>query len=236
MPITEPDRPAPRPPGRHESGNVLFYLLIGIVLIALVTVAVKRGGGEGSNIDNENTVIAASQVKQYASELERGVDIMLHNGVSESDIRFAHPNAPAAYGAITDTPARQVFDRQGGGVEYRSAPSGANDGSGWEFYGTTHAPQVGSANRSDLIAVLPNVTPALCARLNQMAGYAAGTQPADTGTCLYTGATGRFAGAYDDSGTPNTADDTTFSVKPAMEACVVCDSGKYHYYHVLIAR
>jgi len=230
MPATEPRKYC------TESGNVLFYILIGIVLIALVTVALKRGGDEGSNIDSEQTVIAASQVKQYASELERGVDIILHNGISESDVRFAHPQASSDYGDITSIPTRQVFDRQGGGVEYRSGgTSSANDGSGWEFYATTTLPQVGSANRPDLIAVLPNVTSAVCQRINAMDGYGS-TQPADTVTCLYTGAAGRFAGVYDDVGVPNTTDEATFSVKPAMEACIVCDDGKFHFYHVLIAR
>jgi hypothetical protein len=231
MPTTE----SPRAP-RAQAGNVMFYILIAIVLIAAVTVAMKRGGGEGSNIDSEQTVIIASQIKQYASELERGVDIMIHNGVSESDIRFAYPTAPAVYGDITDTPGRQAFSRKGGGVQYQSATNGANDGSAWEFYATSHAPQTGSADKSSLMAVLPHVTEAVCNKLNDMIGYTGGTHPADTGACVYTGATGRFAGTYDDSGSENTFDETTFSMKPAPEACVVCDDGKYYYYHVLIAR
>ena len=55
-----------------ESGNILFYILLAIVLIGLVAVAL-RGGNEGANIDKETLTIRASEVKQYASELERGV-------------------------------------------------------------------------------------------------------------------------------------------------------------------
>ena len=86
---------------------------------------------------------------------------IFQNDFSENDIRFSHPDAHTDYGLITDTPARQVFSREGGGASYRAAPSGINDGSAWEFYGGTHMPDVGS-DRAELIAVLPNLTQEFC--------------------------------------------------------------------------
>lgn len=219
-----------------ERGNVVFFVLLGIILIALVTAAIRSGGGAGENIDREQLVIAASTVRQYASELERAVAIIEQNGISESDIRFAHPEAHSDYGDITSNPARQVFDRKGGGAQYKK-PSGVNDGSAWEFYGTTTLPEVGSPARGDLIAVLPAVDKKLCEKLNKTIGYDPATQPEDTGTCMNGGSSQRFndSHAFDDSG-PNTVDDATFSRKPSMEGCVRCADGKYYYYHVLIAR
>ncbi len=220
-----------------ESGNVLFFILLGVVLIGLVTAAIRSGGGEGANIDREQAIIAASQVREFAALAEGGVIQILQNGISESDIRFAHPDAPSDYGSISSTPARQLFDRSGGGVEYRKPPAGANDGSRWEFYGKSSLPQVGSASRGDLIAVLPAVAAGVCERLNAMNGLDPATQPEDPGTCLNAGSAGRFKDGvlYEDS-SPNTADDTTFSIKPALEACVECADGKFYFYHVLIAR
>lgn len=220
-----------------ERGNVVFFVLIGIVLIALVTAAIRSGGGEGENIDREQRTIAASVIRGYASELERGVALMLQNGISENDIRFAHPDASSDYGDVTDTPARQLFDRKGGGAEYKKPAPGVNDGSSWEFYGTTTLPEVGSPSRGDLIAVLPVVDKAVCAKLNSMIGYDPAIQPTDTGTCLNGGAASRFNDShrFNDS-SPNTLDETTFSLKPATEACALCADGKYYYYHVLIAR
>ena len=217
-----------------ESGNVLFYILLAVILIGLVTAALRMTGQAGANIDAEQASLAASQVRQYASELERGVTFILQNGASENDLRFAYPSAPAAYGDITDNPARQVFGRTGGGVQYRSAPSGASAAGAWEFYASTHAAQVGSPARADLMAVLPGVTPAVCARLNAMNGDGA-VQPTDSGTCLYSGTSGRFAGVFGD-GTPNTTDEASFTAKPATEACVRCDDGTLNFYHVLMAR
>jgi hypothetical protein len=221
-----------------ESGNVLFYILIGIVLIAIVTAAVRMGGGQSQNIDKEQVLIAASQIRQYASELERGTALMLQNGISESAIRFANPAASTDYGDITDIPSRQEFDKAGGAVGYQLPPGGANDGSLWEFYGDSQMPGMGSPSRSNLIAVLPDVTLAVCTQLNSMDGFTAGTQPKDPGTCVNQGASARFSDSvgYDDTASKNTADQTTFSFTPAPEACVQCDDGKYYFYHVLIAR
>ena len=217
-----------------QSGNVLFYILLAVILVGIVTAALRVTGQAGANIDAEQATLAASQIRQYASELERGVTFILQNGASERDLRFAYPTAPAAYGDIATTPSAQVFGRNGGGVQYRSAPSGTSSSGAWEFYASTHAAQVGSSTRADLMAVLPGVNAAVCAKLNAMNGDA-GTQPTDSGTCLYTGATGRFAGTFGD-GSPNTTDESTFTAKPATEACVRCDDGTLNFYHVLMAR
>ncbi|MCB9988168.1 MAG: hypothetical protein H6868_02405 [Rhodospirillales bacterium] len=218
-----------------ESGNVIFFILLAIVLIGLVTAALRSGGDEGSNIDRENLVIKTTQVRQYAGELERAVVFVMQNGISEVDIRFAHPDAPSDYGDITVNPTNQVFGRTGGGAEYRQPPSGLNDGSNWEFYGGTHMPDVGSS-RAELIAVMPNVTQEFCDKINEMDGYDSAVQPTDGGTCLYSGTSGRFGDATQFSGAPNTTTEATFTVKPAMQGCVECADNSLHFFHVLMAR
>lgn len=223
-------------PAFAESGNIFFFVLLAIVLIGLVTAALRHGSDDAS-IDNENLSVKASQVRQYAAELERGVSFVLQNNISEVDIRFAHPDAPSDYGTITTDPTHQVFDKTGGGVEYRAAPSGINDGSAWEFYGSTALPQAGS-DSADLVAVLPNVTTEFCSKINTQVGYAA--QPSDTGAgatnCVNGGSTLRFNGTTQFSVVPNTVDAATFSVKPSVEGCVSCTAGGLHYYRVLMAR
>lgn len=220
-----------------ESGNVIFFILLAIALIGIITAALRSGGMEGQNADRESLIINVSQVKQYAGQLERAVSFVLQNGASESEIRFAYPDAPSDYGDITENPTFQVFSRSGGGAEYRPAPSDVNDGSPWEFYGHTHFPEVGSS-RSELIAVLPNVDEDFCTKLNAELGYTG--QPADTGLvpdgCVNSGANFRFSSAAQFSAIPNTTDEPTFSVKPALEGCVICDDGNRHFYHVLMVR
>jgi len=236
---------------------MLFIILMAIVLLGLLTAAIQYSSRpEGANIDKETLLIRVTEVQRYASELERAVLFIMQNGKSESDIRFGHPDAHADYGLISDQPDRQVFDRQGGGAKYRDPPDGINDGSAWEFYAGTALPQVGST-RADLVAVLPYVTQAFCERLNQSIGQttqqpndtgASAASGADPGTCVQIGALGRFdAGQqfYDSPSTPNTVDESTFTVMPALQGCVLCSldtngangtADEYHFYHVLYAR
>lgn len=224
-----------------ESGNVIFFILIAVILIGLITAALRGSGIGDATIDPEQLTVNASQVKQYAAELENAAVIILTNGASEQDIRFSHPDAPADYGNDYNvTPEKQVFSPKGGGAEYRDPPAGVqNAAAPWEFFGHTAAPGAGG-DRAELIAVLPDVTQAFCDKINQMDGFA--TTPTDSGAgqdaCVYGGNALRFDGGtlYNDV-TTNTMDAGSFSVTPALEACVLCAAdGKRHFYHVLHVR
>lgn len=221
---------------RSESGNIIFFILIAIVMIGLVTAALRSGGLESANIDREDLSIKISQVRQNAGELERAVTLVMQNGISESAISFASPDAPSDYGTYDANAAAEVFNPKGGGARYRRPPSGINDGSGWEFYGSTVLPNVGS-DQTDLVAVLPHVTKAFCDKVNAANGQTA-QQPTDTGECVNGGAGKRFkTGVLFITASPNTMDDATFTRKPATEACVECPAGAtYNYYHLLMGR
>lgn len=238
---TRKDRPS-------ESGNVIFFILLAIALIALVTAAIRSGGTDSANIDSETLVIRATEVKQYAQELERAVQYIIQNGASEADIRFAHPDAHSDYGDINTNTRYQVFHRNGGGASYR-VPDDAilASAANWEFYGHSHAPFIGSngAPEADLIAVLPNVAAAFCAKINEMNGFDPTTQPVDTGAgsnCVKSDDSTRFDDSTQYSVTPNEMDQSTFldaetgNEKQAPQACVLCDDGTYNVYHVLYAR
>lgn len=227
---------SPRPSA--QSGNILFYVLIGIVLLGALTVALRPGGDAGKDPDSERLTIKATEVQRYGAQLQQGVLSLIDKGVSESDIRFAHPLASSDYGDITTNPANEVFSTTGGNVEYTTPPKGINDGSPWEFFGTSDIPQVGSA-KSELIAVVPNVTKEFCDTVNLQLGFAQGTQPLDIASgaspdCVYSAVgSDRFTGTYDTS--PNTLTAATFSRIPSMQACVRCGT-TYQYFYVLLAR
>lgn len=240
---------------RHgERGNMLFMILIAVVLIGLLTAAIMNSGQpESAHIDNETLIIRTSEVQRYASELERAVLFVIQNNISESDIRFAHPDAHSDYGDLSADvdPSDQVFHRFGGAANYRAPPDDINDGSAWEFYGGTHLPGVGSS-RADLVAVLPNVKQQFCDKINELAGQTgtpADTGPAaaagnDPGDCIHIGALGRFDDGQQFYTTINTVNEASFEQDPvasaaytAPQACVICalDSSN-HFYHVLLAR
>ncbi len=236
-------------------------ILLAVILIGLLTAAIQSSSRpEGASVDPETLTIRASEVQRYAAELERAVNTVVREGVSEDDIRFAHYDAHADYGDITVADGthgftNQVFHVDGGAAEYRDPPAGINNGSAWEFYAGTQIPGIGTGTRGDLVAVLPNVTEDFCNKINIINGQT-GT-PADTGTtaaagsdpgnCVNVGALGRFDAAqqYYDDPDMNTMNEATFvqdantgAVRPAPQACVVCSVGgtTRHFYHVLLAR
>lgn len=234
-----------------ERGNILFIILLAVVLIGTLTAVITSGGPGNNNIDKETLVLHASAVQRTAAEFERGVRAIMETGISESDLRFAHPSAHADYGDITTTPKAQLFNKEGGGANYSAPPEGINDGSAWEFYGGTAAPGIGTS-KADLIAVLPNVTQAFCDRINASLDQSAA--PADTGAsvagganpgnCVHSGALGRFDNAQQFYAAPNVMDEASFAqdantgtAHPAAQACVRCTIGNAnHFYSVLLAR
>jgi hypothetical protein len=220
-----------------ESGNIVLLVLLAIVLIGLVTAALRSGSPQDSGIDKEKLVVSASRVRTYAAELERAVAFVMQNDGSENDIRFAHPSANAAYGTITTTPKQQVFATDGGGAEYKQRPDGiswpGHDTDAWEFYGDVAAPGAGT-NLADLVAVLPYVSTEFCTQINQMNGFPSGTAPpSDSPGCVNSGT--RFGAVNQFSATPDTIEGA-FPHTPALEGCVSCGAGSLHFFHVLYAR
>ena len=222
-----------------ENGNILFYVLIGIVLVGLLTVALRNTSGYKENIDSEGMVLKSSEIQRYGDELARAVNILMDKKVSEADIRFAHPDASSDYGTITTNPGNQIFSTQGGQATYKLPPAGISDGSPWEFFATSKIPQVGS-DRAELIAVLPHVTQSFCQTINSQLGFTSGTQPTDDAAgspaCVMGSSSNRFTGSYSDT-SPNPLDGASFSKLPAYQACVYCaSSSTYNYYYVLLSR
>lgn len=222
-----------------QSGNVIVFILMAVVLIGVVTAAIRSGGSERANIDQETLIIRVAEARQHASEYERAVAFLLQNGISENAIRFAHGDAPSDYGVITASPETQVFSRAGGGAAYRQPPAGVQSAPApWEFYGATALPQSGS-ERAELIAVLPNVTQAFCTEINKGSNPGGTVIPVDDSTCINGGSAVRFTSStqFNDS-SPNTiSGSASFTSLPAAQGCVICSGDNtYNFFHTLMSR
>lgn len=225
-----------------ESGNIFIYIIGAIFLMGILVVLLKGSNTPGAGIDAEQLEIRVTEVQRYGSELEQAVRLIMQNGHSESDIRFAHPNADSAYGDIsTDTPlTRQVFSPEGGAAEYRDPPDGINDGTPWFFSGRNVVGQIGTSCSTDdcvdLVAILPNVTKDFCVALNEADNVTnpSGNPPMDDSTAeLVTPFAGTFSYA---NWILDTSNDLATHSEGCFEGGGTPANGTYHYYRVLMAR
>lgn len=231
-----------------RSGNIFIYILGAIFLMGILIVVVKGSYQPGTGIDAEKTVIAASQIRAYGSELERAVSLIMRSGMSENDIRFSH-SADVAYGVLTPLSTyraeRQVFDIKGGGAEWKAPPAGSQAAATpWLFNARSYVDKVGTscngASCVELIAFLPDVTKTLCLLLNSSLGITnpSGNPPQErSGVQLDQ----PFVGTY--TATPTNVDVTGDYLAGRMEGCFEGNSsgtnglpGHYYYYKVLMAR
>ncbi len=213
-----------------QSGNILFYILLAIVLIGFVTVALRDNGGLDSNVDKESDTVKASQMIKYSGEVAEAVRIILDDGASENDLRFSHPQAHAAYGTIANTPPKQVFSSQGGKALYRKPPAGVASpaSTNYEFSAEMAIPGVGS-DKADLFITVYPITDGVCKAVNKLVGV---TTTPEISNCP---PSPRFIGAY--SNPPLVPAYTTAPANPQPNACVRCTNGSFNlYYYVLLAR
>lgn len=120
-----------------QSGNILIYVLVGIVLFAAVMFAVSRGGGNAGSLGSKGNVkLQAQQILDYARSIETAVQKLLMKGCSENEISFENsevsgyenPNSPAA-----GDKRCWVFHSAGGNVRWGKPPAQSNNGSDFIF-------------------------------------------------------------------------------------------------------
>lgn len=233
----------------NESGNVLWFILVGVVLLGLLTMILSRSG---SNVDQtgdfEQQRIKSGQILRYAKSIEAAIQEMTLRNVSENDISFENSTTSTDYtndncdGANDRSyPGCLLFDIEGAGLTYRNFPE-ANDGSDWIFtgannVGTTAGPVGSTADVSgnDIIMLLPNMNESLCIQINRDLGVGtAGTLPVDT-----TGIdTTEYTGVFADSGPILLdGDPTPFELDNHYAGCFTdANASVTYFYYVVLAR
>lgn len=233
------------PKYRRESGNVLWFLLLAIALLGILTMVLSRSGSKvDQSGDVEQARIKAGQIMRYGKSIEAAIENMILNGISENDISFENSTTATDYiNANCTIQDCLLFNVEGAGLSYTAPPSGTNDGSEWIFtaannVGTTADPigNTASITGNDLIMLLPNASTSMCEIINRDMGVGSGGSiPADaTGIT-----TAEFTGAY-----PNTlniidGDPTPFELDGKTAGCVTdtaADPDITYFYYVLLAR
>lgn len=232
-----------------ESGNVLFLILIAVALFAALSYAITNTSRSGGDVNREKLELLASEIVQYAAQLEQGVrSISVLEGCADESISFHLSGNPdlAGYEHGAETDNCRVFHPQGGNVYFDNPPVNVNDGSDYFFYGGACVPGIGlgtgscasdSADNEELIMFLPNITLTACQIINEKMDLTArgAPPPQDQANAFDTGAP--YTGSFSEG---NAIADAGGVLEGKFGGCFegggTPAAGTYHFYQVLRAR
>lgn len=226
------DLPDDRAVNMQQQGNIFVMIFLAIVLIGLLTVALRGYSGGREDIAPEKMMINIAQISRNAAEMEQAVRYVLENGASETELRFAPPSGTYDGGTISTTPAFQIFSKQGGNAEYRTIPTELLANTSYTTWGftATHPVNMIGSDKAELIAYMRGVSADFCLAMDKtlglsaipVLGFAFPDSPSVFGNTNHT------------YGTGNTI--TVSASKAVPQACAEDSNGDYFYYYVLLAR
>lgn len=114
---------------KTQNGNALFFILIAIALLGLLTVTMMRSSSDSNDAGSyEQSQIVASEVLNYAKSIENAVQMLLARGCSENELSFWHDSnddgnensSDDYYNSKSPTDhSCHVFDVAGAGLTYQ---------------------------------------------------------------------------------------------------------------------
>lgn len=223
-----------------ERGSSFLIILLAVALFAALTYAIAKSSNGAKNLSQEQVRLLASEIIDSGSRFSETISRLKLAGVAESDISFEY-NGNYVNAACTTSECK-VFDFDGGGLEWDTAPTGSTGGDDWIFTSGVAIQDVGTT-LPDLLAILPGVNEDVCHRINVLIDI-----EAETDTAPISGfgiAANGFTGSYS-SGIPTLISSAKTNGKRsgcALVASMASDmlassplSQPRIYYQVLIAR
>jgi hypothetical protein len=237
-------------------GNALFLILIAVALFAALSYAITQSGRGGGSIDNEQSMIDASNMVQYAGQLRQAVTrLKVIGGCSDTQLNFASARwgTPASYvnAAAPSDGSCDIFGANGGGVSWQAPPAstGATEyavNGGITIYGVGTSVSDTDEGSKDLALYAWVRNKATCVQINNRMGIAnpGGDPPtvsAANGISAIPATTYAFRGIFDNDNALGVASRAA-EISGFPTGCVYCTrasdcpSQKYQFYHVLVER
>lgn len=216
-------------PIHKERGSALWFILIGVVLIGVLTAVMSRSGSSvNQSGEVEQASIKISQMLRFAKGLQSAAERMQLQGLSVSDLDFAYDTDPDENGLEHDNTncsenSCRIFHAEGAGIGYENPPAGVSGADAWLITASNDIEGVGSTD-PDLVLMLRDMNSSICSQINARLGV---TPVEDAGVDFTP-----FTGAY--------TDEETLDGAARKEAgCFKFGSSSPYeeiFYHVLVAR
>ncbi len=243
---------APRP-RNQERGSIFFYLLLAVALFSAINFVMSNIGktGGGQQFTEERNRMMASEIVTQGNQLAEAVAKLRLRGIPASQISFVHKDENAVPGTIytnanCTTDKCQVFALNGGGLEPLKPVPNTNNGEMLVYTGTLRLDTAGNT-ANDLIAIMPNVSEAVCTEINRLTGspipLTSQTLPLTTKTLtadMYQGTLGTGTGTnhigVNRAGCLRIASLSGTGIVNRLTAAVTLPADTYNYYVLLHQR
>lgn len=228
-----------------EKGNVLFVILVAVALFALLSfVITKDNAGSDKMKNDDKDSLYASEIIAYGNSVKLVIEQMRTlKGISDNNeegngVLFSARDANSDYGDPDTQPSTEVFNINGGKIEYQQPmPAACNkkDDCVYEFSGQYNIPDIGDNTKAELSMIVVGLTESVCIQINRALDYGWNTTiPTDKPLTL-----DRFSGTnYIDNGDTGSIEIINESLKGKGRFCYKEESGeeRYIYVHVVNAR
>ena len=241
---------------RNQSGNVLFYVLIGVALMAGLAYAVSQTNrSSAQSITKDRAGIIASEIIEYGDIVGNAVIQLRLRGIDDTEISFENEEVSGYENANCADDSCMIFALDGGGITYAvpmeewldSSYSSEPRYQELYFNGSAMGLDKGSDSKDDLILFIPYLKKSVCIAINDALGIPLNTAatPEESNGPFETSE--KFSGSYSDvadiyvSGSNTTGQSeilSTFNAgctKSSGSGAAPAE-GSYHFYKILCAR
>ncbi len=243
---------------RAEDGNVIFMVLIAIALLAALAFSVTRSGRTSASMSQEDAIMAANQIMDYADSIDNAVQLTMVNGTTPELISFQN-DIIAGYTNGSAADINKIFKTVGGGAAYQapdtdwldSAQSAQGFYGQWYFPANTCVPYIGRGatdcnsdgdDNEEVVMILPYIKLDICLALNKKLDIdnCAADDPCDDNGEMWPGGNTKFTGAFADSQSiyPAAGSELLHKTAGCLEGSGTVNqpAGTYHFFKVLVAR
>lgn len=158
---------------RAESGNVLVYVLIAIVLFAALNFTLSRqtDSTEAGALDQNKAELYATELITYAANVKEAYDKMEFSGAKLEDIDFTPPSAATFNTAPT---IKKIFHPDGGGLNPVTLPEKVgittltDPVAGWYLGRFNNVEWTGAdTTKTDIVLTAYGIAQSVCGFINQ---------------------------------------------------------------------
>lgn len=160
----------------NQSGNIFFYILLAVVLVAALSFAIASSLRGNSGVSNERLKLIAGEVISTGTRLSEAVTRLRLRNIPPTSLSFENQFVSGYTNPACNSDTCKIFS-SGGGLAWETAPPSSQvSAAEWAYTANLNVINMGTT-APDLIAVLPRISLEVCQNINSLLGITALNDP-----------------------------------------------------------